>query len=146
MEYLTTHDIAWINTVVTGEVLPFNYIALESAMAGQYRYGNSHDVLAQAATFLRRLLFSPPFAKGNRRTALIATLTFLNRNGYRTAVADEELVRILGDLERGVIDAHQAVEQMVVPAETQIQESLRAFVQNECLRHAKALQLALPGD
>ena len=29
MEYLTAHDLVWINEVVTGRVQPYNYVTLE---------------------------------------------------------------------------------------------------------------------
>lgn len=146
MEYLTSHDIVWINTLVTGAPQPYNYIALESAMAGQYGYENSQDALSQAATFLRRLLFTPPFAQGNRRTALIATLVFLQRNGYRVALSNEELVRTLLDVERGALEPREAVEKMSAPWEPEQSEDLRTLVLETCLQHAEALTQALPGD
>src|SRR5579862_5751254 len=95
MEYLTTHDLVWINNVVTGKVNPFDYVTLEAAMAAQYRYGVSQDVPGQAATLLQALLYKPPFESGNRRTAFVATLTFLNANGYATTAGDAEAADIL---------------------------------------------------
>ena len=95
MEYLTNHDLFWVNQIVTGTVNTFNYFALEAACAGQYAYGASTDVPAQAATLLDRLLTKSPFLAGNRRTAYIAMLTFLNANGYAAIVDDEEAVRLM---------------------------------------------------
>ena len=82
MEYLTVHDLIWINEMVTGRVQPYNYVTLESCMAAQYTYGSSADPVAQAAQFLNRMLTKTPFLEGNRRTAYIAMLTLLNANGY----------------------------------------------------------------
>ena len=44
MEYLTVHDLVWINNTVTGEVNPYDYVTLEACMAAQYRYGNSQEI------------------------------------------------------------------------------------------------------
>ena len=85
MEYLTTHDLVWINSTITGKVNAYNYVTLEAAMAGQYSYGDSHNVVPQAANLLDRLLCTRPFSEGNIRTAFIATLSFINANGYATA-------------------------------------------------------------
>ena len=65
MEYLTTHDLVWINSSITGSTNTYNYITLEAAMAGQYSYGASSNVTAQAATLLRKILDTKPFTEGN---------------------------------------------------------------------------------
>ena len=49
IEYLTTHDLVWINQTITGKVPSYDYVTLEAAMAGQYSYGESQNVAQQAA-------------------------------------------------------------------------------------------------
>jgi death-on-curing protein len=148
MEYLTTHDLVWVNEIVTGKVLPYNYVTLEAAMAGQYGYGSHLDVPEQAARLLERLVRKKPFAYGNRRTAFISALSFLNANGYATTVTDAEAVQILLEMEQGRIAAAQAVTQMSGPAGGNLPAglTLRKLITHECNHHAEALKALSPGD
>jgi death-on-curing family protein len=148
MEYLTTHDLVWINNIVTGKVQPYNYVTLEAAMAGQYSYGQSHDVVEQAGKLLERLLRKTPFALGNRRTALIATLTFLNANGYATRASDHDAIQVIQSVEQGVISASQATETLAAPAGNNlpIGVTLRKLIIHECNLHTEALQGLTSGD
>jgi death-on-curing family protein len=152
MQYLTTHDIVWINNSVTGTTLPYNYVTLESAMAGQYSYGQSQDVPGQAANLLKRLITTPPFASGNKRTALIAALAFLNANGYTTSVTDEEAAAIVSKLASGEMTPQQAIASLCAPDEATLQSglsgavSLRKLISHECNAHAEALSLLAAGD
>jgi death-on-curing protein len=148
MEYLTTHDLVWINNTVTGKVNPYNYFDLEACMAGQYRYGNSQNVPEQAATFLERLLFKRPFLEGNRRTAFIALLTFLNANGYATKVQDAEAARILLEVANGRITPAQAIDALATPAQSPLPGglSLRKLITYECNLHTEALKILSDND
>ena len=148
MEYLTTHDLVWINNNVTGKVNPYDYFKLEACMAGQYSYGDSQDVAAQAGTFLRRLLTTHPFLDGNRRTAFIALLTFLNANGYATRTGDDETVTLLHAAESGQIEAEAVIAAIAAPAATPISGSipLRRLMMHECNLHTEALRLLTAGD
>ena len=141
MNYLTTHDIVWINTTVSGEMQPFDYFALEAAMAAQYQYGDSRDVAVQAANFLGKLLLQPAFAGGNRRTALISMLTFLNANGYATTATDEQITAKFTELERGGITSNDVIAAIAAPAKTPIAGvSLRQLITHECNHHTEALK------
>ena len=147
MEYLTNHDLFWVNQIVTGTVNTYNYFALEAAAAGQYRYGDSQDVPGQAAVMLDRLLTKAPFGSGNRRTAFIALLTFLNANGYATIVDETEVVRLITAVVAQTILPLDAVNALAAPAK----ESLTAIpmcqlITHECNHHAVALGLLTPGD
>lgn len=148
MEYLTVHDLVWVNNVVTGSVQPYNYVTLEAAMAGQYRYGQSTDVPGQAATLLHSLLSKPPFAAGNRRTAFLSTLTFLNANGYATRVSDQESVQVIQELEQGRITSMQAILSLAAPADGHLPAgmTLRRLITHECNLHADALRALAAGD
>lgn len=148
MEYLTTHDIVWINSTVTGEVNRFNYITLEAAMAAQYQYGQSHDVPVQAANFLSRLVTTPPFSKGTRRTAFIALLTFLNGNGYATRVKDTDAAKLILDVANRVRTPQDAVAALAAPAETPLPANitLRKLIAHECNLHVEALKILSETD
>ena len=148
MEYLTTHDLVWINNTLTGTVNPYNYVALEAAMAGQYRYGDSHDILGQAATLLRRLLDTAPFQSGNRRTAFIALLSFLNANGYATRLNDTDAAALLREVAFGRKTAADAVNELAAPAAGELpgRLTLRKLITHECNLHVAALQALTEGD
>lgn len=148
MEYLTTHDLVWINTAITGKVNPYNYVTLEAAQAGQYSYGDSHDVLAQAANLLERLLETRPFSEGNVRTAFIATLSFLNANGYATAVDDTATAAIVSAAAQGRTTAAQAVADLAAPAAEPLATTLtlRKLIAHECNHHAHGLTRLAEND
>ena len=148
MEYLTTHDLVWINHTLTGKVNPYNYVTLEAAMAGQYRYGDSHDIMGQAGTLLRRLLDTKPFQDGNYRTAFIALLSFLNANGYATRLNDAEAALLLREVVTGRKTAADAVTELAAPAAGELPSrlTLRKLITHECNFHTAALQLLTEGD
>jgi death-on-curing family protein len=148
MEYLTTHDLVWVNNAVTGKVNGFDYVPLEAAMAGQYLYGNSRDVPAQAATLLERLLFRPPFSGGNRRTAFIATLTFLNANSYATKCSDAEAAQLVREVAQRQRTPRQAIAELAAPSDRPLPGgiTLRKLIMHVCNRHAEALNLLAEGD
>ncbi len=147
MEYLTNHDLFWVNQIVTGTVNTFNYFALEAACAGQYAYGASTDVPAQAATLLDRMLNKSPFLTGNRRTAYIAMLTFLNANGYATIVDDEEAVRLMTAVASRSTLPLEAVNALASPAKESLTAiPMRQLITHECNHHARALALLAEGD
>lgn len=148
MEYLTTHDLIWINEVVTGRVQPFNYVTLEAVMAGQYAYGKSDDTQAQAAMLLERLLTKTPFLEGNRRTAFIATMTFLNANGYVVRSGDAQLAQTFEAVAEGRIDPLQALNDIAAPAEANMSAgvTLRKLITHECNLHRETLRLLTAND
>ena len=75
-------------------------------------------------TFLRRLLANEPFAAGNRRTAFIALLTFLNANGYATRTDDAASVALLKEAVIGNISAEQLVAAIAAPASAPLSGSI----------------------
>lgn len=148
MEYLTTHDLVWVNNMITGASQPYNYVTLEAAMAAQYSYGNSENVPTQAANLLQRLLSRKPFPSGNLRTAFIATLTFLNANGYATQVGDEEAAQIVLETAIGRRTPQAAVEALAAPADQPLSGAvtLRKLIAYECNLHTVALTILAKGD
>ncbi|HLK57771.1 MAG TPA: type II toxin-antitoxin system death-on-curing family toxin [Chthonomonadaceae bacterium] len=148
MEYLTTHDLVWINNIITGATQPYNYVTLEAAMAGQYSYIQSQDVPEQAANLLGRLLFRTPFQNGNLRTAFIATLTFLNANGYATTVSDAEAARIFLEAALGRTSPRATVDAIAAPADKALPPTvtLRKLIAYECNLHQEALKLLASGE
>lgn len=148
MEYLTTHDLVWINTTITGKPLRYNYVTLEATMAAQYSYGESQDAVGQAAGLLEYLLFKPPFEYGNRRTAFIAVLTFLNANGFATKASDAVAAQAILDVGQRKIGPLDAIESLAAPTEGALPVgiTLRKLIAHECNLHVEALQALAAGD
>jgi death-on-curing protein len=49
------------------------------------------DIWDKAAALMHSLIANYPFVDGNKRTGLVATLAFLDRNGLATEPLDEDL-------------------------------------------------------
>src|SRR5262249_40343657 len=125
----------------------YDYVTLEAAMAGQYRYGSSEDVPAQAAILLERLLFQAPFSCGNRRTAFIATLTFLNANGYAATRGQADAAPAILAVAPGQKAAREAIEALAAPAGRPLAAiPIRTLVGHECNLHVEALRILATGD
>ncbi len=148
MDYLTTHDLVWINSSITGTVNPYNYVTLEAAAAGQYSYGDSNNVTGQAAILLDRILSTAPFSEGNVRTAFIATLSFLNANGYATVVDDHSAASVVRAVALGTKRAAEAISELASPAAVPLASTLtlRALISHECNHHLKGLELLAEND
>jgi death-on-curing protein len=67
--------------------------ALEGALGrpGSYAHYQQADVALQAAVLAHRIAETQPFVDGNKRTALVSMLTFLELNGYTLSATDQEL-------------------------------------------------------
>ena len=52
------------------------------------------DIFSKAAALLDALIRNHPFLDGNKRTGIVAASLFLQQNGYRLTVKNEELVSI----------------------------------------------------
>ena len=85
---------------------------LESALAGPQNllaYGENVDAAALAASYAYGIAKNHPFLDGNKRTALVAAVTFLNLNGYDfDAPPSETYTQFLG-LAEGVVSEEQLV-------------------------------------
>jgi len=114
--YLTLQDLIWINSEVTKSPQPYSYDRLEEATYYQYSYRQSRDVLLQAARFLWGYLKYRPFAQGNLATALIATLAFLQINGYETHLPVERAAEWIEQVALRRKHPLDAVRQIAVPA------------------------------
>ena len=148
MQYLSVHDLVWINSSVLGKSVDFDYETLEAAMASQYSYGNSTNVAGQAAGLLASFLKKPPFEIGNRRTAFIAVGTFLTANGYRLKVNDDDSADIVQRTASREITPADAVELLAEKDETSAHTSipLRTLVSHVMNGHTAAIQNLTRGD
>ena len=87
MRYLSVEEVLEINAQVMGgkHVLRDRGL-LESAVArpqaSAFGADAYPDLAAKAAALLHSLVLNHPFIDGNKRTAVLATLVFLDLNGY----------------------------------------------------------------
>lgn len=67
--------------------------ALAGALARPVNYANyeNADLARQAAVLAHGIAETQPFIDGNKRTALVAMLTFLELNGFTVDATDSEL-------------------------------------------------------
>lgn len=105
MRYLTVKDIVKINTKLITTVSSGELIGIKDAAAldmavnqpqqevfGEALYPTIHD---KAAILAINLAKRHPFQNGNKRTALVAMLTFFMMNGYTTKFTQEEAVQFI---------------------------------------------------
>ncbi len=60
------------------------------------------DLAEQAATLLWGIAENQPFVDGNKRIALVVTLTFLELNGWRVDLSEDERVALMFDVAEGL--------------------------------------------
>ncbi len=148
VQYLSVHDLVWINSTATGETLSFDYETLEQAMAAQYSYGDSRDIPVQAANLLHTIVAKRPFEFGNFRTAYVAVVTFLVANGYRLKVTPAAAAEILLKVNSGGLLASSAIVELAEAAEPAVESnaSLRALVTQVFNQHSDAIKLLAKDD
>ncbi|MCS6950057.1 MAG: type II toxin-antitoxin system death-on-curing family toxin [bacterium] len=144
MRYLTVHDVIWMNTALTGAPQRYDFDRLENAVYSQYSYGDSRDVITQGARMLRQLLQDKPFEQGNELTALVATMTFLQLNGYTLRVSSEEAPAVLEQMAQGQLRAREFLQQRAQPVDEQV-GSLREVVAQVCQSLRLPLKAVLAG-
>jgi prophage maintenance system killer protein len=113
MLYLSVHDLVWINSMVCGEPTPYDYELLEEAVAAQYGYGDSTDVLSQGADFAVAMAVGKPFETGNLRTGLVALSAYLQGNGYALKLDLSAAAEKLVALARGSGDGDAVVDALL---------------------------------
>ena len=68
------------------------------------------DLAVKAAILLIGLVKNHPFVDGNKRTAFLATLRFLEVNGYMLTAAEEELFNLVQDVVSSQVEKNQVTE------------------------------------
>lgn len=77
---LTVPDFLWLNQELTKGRQKYSFATLEEGVFYQYGYGQSTDVVGQAARLLTGFAKLNPFEKGSSATALAGTIAFLKMN------------------------------------------------------------------
>ena len=103
LDVLTAH--ARLIAVTGGSVGLRDEGLLESALAAaENRHGyEDADLATCAATYAYHLTQAHAFIDGNKRVAAAVTETFLESNGSRLAMTDEEIVRLFLDIAAGLL-------------------------------------------
>ena len=62
------------------------------------------DITSKAACYLRSFAMNHPFFDGNKRTALMATVVFLERNGYEVIVDNDKMYKFVEKVVKGKLE------------------------------------------
>jgi death-on-curing protein len=108
--YLTLADVLELHALIIGVTAAEaadqlrDHAGLESALARPETYAHYQDaeLALQAAVLAHGISESQQFIDGNKRTALIAMLTFLEINGWRVEASDPELAGWILSFSTGV--------------------------------------------
>lgn len=103
--------------------------ALESAVArpANVAYYEQADLAAQAAVLIAGLALGHPFFDANKRTAMVASATFLRLNEWRVASAGEEFGRAVEALvTRHEREADAATQALSVWLRERLEDASRA--------------------
>ena len=79
-------------------------------------------ILMKASCYLRSFARNHPFFDGNKRTALLSTVTFLEQNGYEVIADNEKLFKLVETVVKGRLPV------------TSIQRRLKKFVKQVPIR------------
>lgn len=108
MVYLTASDVLAINEEEVGEDLLADFGLLEAAIQrpqqavmGQEAYPDIHY---KAAALMHSLIRNHPFIDGNKRTAVVAVVTFYKLNGYQVRAEQDKIVALAVDIAEGQLD------------------------------------------
>jgi death-on-curing protein len=86
--------------------------ALEGALSRPVSYAHYEhaDLARQGAVLAHGIAETQPFIDGNKRTALVTMLTFLELNGFRVEANDPELAEWILSFSRGAAPEDVAAE------------------------------------
>lgn len=75
-------------------------------------------ILMKASCYMRSFAMNHPFFDGNKRTALLATITFLEKNGYEVIADNEKLFKLVEKVVKGklsIISIERRLKKFVKP-------------------------------
>jgi prophage maintenance system killer protein len=142
LHYLTIQDVLWINHEIAKTVNEYKFAQLEEATFGQYGYGKSEDVLAQAGAFLEGFIRLRPFSSHNRATAFISALTFLQINGRDIQLDPETAADWALEVAKRQVRGEDAVKSAVGPGSSPVavKPAIRTDVHDLMERYEQAVQ------
>ncbi len=141
IHYLTVQDMLWINQEVSNQVNSFKHLQLEEGTYYQYGYGKSENVLEQAGNFIQGFIRLRPFDTGNRATAFVACLAFLEINGYVINLEESNALKWALDIADKKISGVEAVSKIASPGgSTELNPAIRVHVKKIIERYSSAIQ------
>jgi len=104
-EIFAIHDRAIREYGGSPELLDLGRLESSLAVPRQTMFGEElyPDVLSKAAILFYLLIKNHPFLDGNKRTAFLALMRFLNINGYTLSAANDELYQFTIDVASSVL-------------------------------------------
>lgn len=87
--------------------------ALESALArpkNKHAYDDNVDLADLAASYAYAILKSHPFVDGNKRTAFVTAVTFLDLNGYNVGFTDKEVIDTMLNMASSMLSEEQLAD------------------------------------
>ena len=105
----------------------------QTSLGDKFKYNTMDE---KAAALLHSLIKNHPFHNGNKRTALISTLIFYDRDGSTLEAGEEDLYSFITDIAKGNLDG--------LDEHTQPDIFFRAIV--KCLRAHKRTHVKETGD
>lgn len=70
------------------------------------------DIVSKAACYLRSFSMDHPFFDGNKRTALLSTMAFLEMNGYKITGTNEELYQLTKNVVENKLNIEQIIDKI----------------------------------
>ena len=62
------------------------------------------DIITKASCYLRSFAMNHPFFDGNKRTALMTTVIFLERNGYEVIADNDKMYKFVEKVVKGKLE------------------------------------------
>lgn len=88
------------------------------------------DIIAKAACYLRSLAMNHPFYDGNKRTALLSTIIFLELNGYKVTCDNNTLYNLTKEIVQNKDDIQTIVERLKPHIKISKMNKLRELFRN----------------
>ena len=153
IRYLTPEEIIIIHTVVIDKV--FSEYEDESENNAQFRGIKDTNlfnsalyepkqtfdkkelyptVLLKSACYLRSFSMNHPFFDGNKRTALMSTITFLEKNGYEVIADNDKLFKLVETVVKGRLEV-PSIERRLKKFVRQVQIRKRIMKPKEFLSY-----------
>lgn len=102
--------------------------------AGQDLYP---DIITKAACYLRSLAMNHPFYDGNKRTALLSTIIFLELNGYKVTCDNNTLYNLIKEIVENKDNIQTIVEKLKLYIRNSKMSKLRELFRNLGLLYKK---------
>jgi death-on-curing protein len=120
IEFLDVDDVILLNDLILarygGTVGVRDRTLLESAVeqpvagfGGDYLHSS---IIAMASAYLFHIVSNHAFVDGNKRTGLLTTLVFLERNGYRVAERQSELFDLTMAVSRSELSKKEIADRL----------------------------------